>query len=46
MNWFNNIFQGYDTHVFHTFAHVQTIYRHQERFIDIKSDLYALPGNS
>ena len=39
MIWFDNIFQGYDTHDL-------TILRMRKLFIDIMSDLYALPGQT
>ena len=39
MIWFDNIFQGYDTHDL-------TILRMRKLFIDTKSDFYALPGHT
>ena len=39
MIWFDNIFQGYNTHDL-------TILRMRKLFIDIMSDLYALPGQT
>ena len=39
MIWFDNIFQGYNTHDL-------TILRMRKLFIDIMSDLYALSGQT